>query len=58
MDGDFLLGLHPGGRVKLKSWDIKSYAEVAQLTGLPVGTIKSRLHQGRAKLQQMLAEFL
>ena len=44
--------------VVLRDVEDKSYAEVAQLTGLPVGTVKSRLHQGRAKLQQKLAEFL
>ncbi len=27
--GEFLVGLHPGGRVALKCWDMKSYAEVA-----------------------------
>ena len=26
---EFLVGLHPGGRVALKCWDMKSYAEVA-----------------------------
>jgi heptosyltransferase-2 len=28
---DFLVGLHPGGRSRLKCWDITSYAEVANL---------------------------
>jgi len=44
--------------VVLRDIENKSYEEVARLTGLPLGTVKSRLHQGRAKLQQMLAEFL
>lgn len=30
-DGDFLAGLHPGGRVDLKNWDIACYAEVADV---------------------------
>lgn len=28
---DFLVGLHPGGRSRLKCWDITSYAEVANV---------------------------
>jgi len=44
--------------VVLRDVENKSYEEVAELTGLPLGTVKSRLHQGRAKLQQMLAEFV
>ena len=44
--------------VVLRDIENKSYEEVARLTGLPLGTVKSRLHEGRAKLQQMLAEFL
>jgi RNA polymerase sigma factor (sigma-70 family) len=31
-----------------------SLAEIQEVTGLPVGTIKSRLHRGRARLGQLL----
>lgn len=31
-----------------------SYAEIAEVTGVPVGTVKSRLHRGRQALQQRL----
>jgi len=32
-----------------------SYAEIAEITGSPLGTVKSRLNRGRAKLQRMLS---
>ena len=31
-----------------------SYDEIAQITGLPMGTVKSRINRGRSKLQDML----
>ena len=31
-----------------------SYHEIAQITGLPMGTVKSRINRGRNKLQDML----
>lgn len=31
-----------------------SYNEIAQITGLPMGTVKSRINRGRAKLQDLL----
>ena len=31
-----------------------SYDEIAQITGLPMGTVKSRINRGRTKLQGML----
>jgi RNA polymerase sigma-70 factor (ECF subfamily) len=34
-----------------------SYAEIAEILGLPVGTVKSRLFRGRRRLQQRLYEF-
>jgi RNA polymerase sigma-70 factor (ECF subfamily) len=30
------------------------YAEIAELLGVPVGTVKSRIHEGRANLQRLL----
>lgn len=32
-----------------------SYDEIAEITGSPLGTVKSRLNRGRAKLQRMLS---
>jgi RNA polymerase sigma-70 factor (ECF subfamily) len=34
-----------------------SYAEIAQVTGVPVGTVKSRLFRGRQLLQRSLYEY-
>ncbi|HET9948455.1 MAG TPA: sigma-70 family RNA polymerase sigma factor [Longimicrobiales bacterium] len=33
------------------------YAEIAELTGVPVGTVKSRLFRGRRRLQEKLYEY-
>ncbi len=33
-----------------------SYSEIAQITGLPMGTVKSRINRGRSKLQGILRE--
>jgi len=33
-----------------------SYDEIAQITGLPMGTVKSRINRGRSKLQDMLKD--
>ena len=30
--------------------------EIQQLTGIPVGTLKSRLHRARARLRELLGE--
>jgi RNA polymerase sigma-70 factor (ECF subfamily) len=32
------------------------YEEIAQITGLPLGTVKSRINRGREKLKVMLSE--
>lgn len=32
-----------------------SYAEIAQSTGVPVGTVRSRVHRGRARLRELLS---
>lgn len=33
-----------------------SYDEIAQITGLPLGTVKSRINRGRTKLQALLRD--
>ncbi len=33
-----------------------SYDEIAQITGLPLGTVKSRINRGRTKLQALLED--
>ena len=33
-----------------------SYDEIAQITGLPMGTVKSRINRGRTKLQHLLED--
>ena len=33
-----------------------SYEEIAEITGLPMGTVKSRINRGRTKLQQLLKD--
>lgn len=33
-----------------------SYDEIAQITGLPLGTVKSRINRGRTKLQSLLKD--
>ena len=34
-----------------------SYKEIADITGVPIGTVMSRLHRGRRALQKALAEY-
>ena len=33
-----------------------TYEEIAEITGLPMGTVKSRINRGRTKLQQLLRD--
>jgi RNA polymerase sigma-70 factor, ECF subfamily len=33
-----------------------AYEEIAEITGLPMGTVKSRINRGRTKLQQLLVD--
>lgn len=40
--------------VVLRDLQQLSYEEIAEITGLPMGTVKSRINRGRAKLQEML----
>ncbi len=51
-----LRGLPEAFRVTIYLADIEGYPyrEVAELTGVPIGTVMSRLHRGRAKLRRKL----
>jgi len=35
-----------------------SYEEVCEITGLPMGTVKSRINRGRAQLQKLLKSYI
>lgn len=41
----------------LVGWGNLSYAEVAAVTDVPVGTVRSRLFRGRRLLQEMLMDY-
>jgi RNA polymerase sigma-70 factor (ECF subfamily) len=41
--------------VVLRDIEEYSYAEIAQMLGIPVGTVMSRIHRGRALLRQALS---
>jgi RNA polymerase sigma-70 factor (ECF subfamily) len=51
--------LPPELRQTVFLYDIRgvSYSEIAQRTGVPVGTVKSRLHRGRALLAHLLRRY-
>lgn len=42
--------------VVLRDVQLLSYEEISEITGLPMGTVKSRINRGRAKLQEMLKD--
>jgi RNA polymerase sigma factor (sigma-70 family) len=52
-----LADLHPGERavVLLVAWEDLSYDDVATALGIPVGTVRSRLHRARHHLRTALA---
>lgn len=45
-----------GATVRLVDLDGLSYAEAAGVLGIPVGTVMSRLHRGRARIRARLAQ--
>ena len=53
-----LVGLIPGDRdvLLLIACEELSYDEVARALGIPVGTVRSRLHRARSQLRDALAE--
>lgn len=54
--GDVLAGLPPPQRevLVLRFQDELSYAEIALVVGCPVGTVKTRIHHAKRKLQELL----
>lgn len=44
--------------VVLRDMEALSYEEISSVLDLPIGTVRSRIHRGRALLQGMLKEFL
>ncbi len=62
LQGQYILkalqGLPPGYREVIILRDIQqlSYSEIAEITGLPMGTVKSRINRGRSKLQYLLRD--
>lgn len=53
-----LLTLPDGFREAVVLRDIQelSYEEIAEITELPIGTVKSRISRGRLQLQQLLKD--
>jgi RNA polymerase sigma factor (sigma-70 family) len=56
--GEMLARLDPDQRdvLLLYAWEELSYEEIATATGVPVGTVRSRLSRGRAALRSLLGE--
>jgi RNA polymerase sigma-70 factor (ECF subfamily) len=53
-----LASLGPGDRevLLLFAWADLSYAEIARALGLPVGTVRSRLHRARAQIRELIGD--
>jgi RNA polymerase sigma-70 factor (ECF subfamily) len=52
--------MDPDFRAVLVLRDVEdlSYEEIAAITGLPVGTVKSRIHRGRAQLRALVEKMM
>ncbi len=52
-------GLRPEYRSVLLLWAVEGlkYREIAEVQGIPIGTVMSRLHRARSTLSDQLAEF-
>ena len=44
--------------LKLRDWDDLSYAQIAEVLDVPVGTVRSRLHNARVLLAEQLDEWI
>ncbi|MEO6809069.1 MAG: sigma-70 family RNA polymerase sigma factor, partial [Isosphaeraceae bacterium] len=57
---DALNALAPDHRavVILKDFDGLRYEEIAEIVGIPVGTVRSRLHRARTELRERLRTLL
>jgi RNA polymerase sigma-70 factor (ECF subfamily) len=55
-----LLALPPDLRAAVVLYDIEgqSYRDIAEVLGVPEGTVKSRIHRGRQALREELREFV
>ncbi len=53
---DALLSLNPEVRMVIVLADVDGYAyeEIASMMGIPIGTVKSRLHRARAAMRDRL----
>ena len=53
-----LSGLHPDQRIAVVLCDVQGfdYAEIAQVLGISLGTVKSRIFRGRLQMRQVLLE--
>jgi hypothetical protein len=54
-----LMSLPEGFRAAIYLADVEGYPyrEVAEMLGVPIGTVMSRLHRGRGKLRKQLAAY-
>jgi len=54
-----IAGLPPDQRLALTLCDVHGYAyeEISELTGMPMGTVKSRINRARAKLRDYLLQY-
>ena len=53
-----LLGITPDQRTAIVLFDVEGfdYAEIAEMTGVSLGTVKSRIHRGRLALRGLLED--